>query len=89
MTKAIWKFPLLNPDNQVLMPLGAKVLAIQIQDGDLMLWALVDPHYSTTESRMFRIFATGEEVYSPEKWEYIGTFQKSWFVGHVFEWKGL
>lgn len=87
MKKTIWKFSINDYDNQVFMPEGAKILSVQIQNGEAVLWALVDPD-ALKRNRMFRVFATGENVFTPEKWNYIGTFQKGWFVGHVFEWMG-
>lgn len=85
MKKVIWKFPLPEMDNEISMPEGAQILTVQIQNGQLVLWAMVDPH-AFHEKRLFRIIATGEDIHASEKWKYVGTFQKAWFVGHVFEW---
>lgn len=86
--KVIWKFPLEKPDNEILMPIQAEILTVQMQNNVLVLWALVDPLQSIKKKRIFRVFATGEESQF-DNFKYIGTFQQNWFVGHVFEWEGL
>lgn len=85
--KTIWKFRLAGMDRQRLrMPKGAEVLTVQIQGDEPFIWAIVDDQ-AETETRVFDIYGTGnplpESVMGVRK--YVGTFQKAWFVGHVFE----
>jgi len=43
--RTIWKYPLDVVDSQfVVMPLGAEILTVQIQNEEPYLWTLVDPH---------------------------------------------
>jgi hypothetical protein len=85
--KTIWKFPLKVDDVQLVpMPMGAEVLTMQIQDGQPCLWALVDGG-ERQEQRLIEIFGTGNPIHEDAgiQRRYIGTFQQSPFVWHVFE----
>ena len=64
------------------MPLGAKILTLQLQDETPCFWAEVDTDAST-EQRLFRILGTGHPL--PEGLTYLGTFQLPPFVWHVYE----
>ncbi len=84
--KSIWKFQLETIDKQeLLMPIEAEVLTIQVQNEILCLWALVNTD-ANKEVRVFEIFGTGNPVNNENK-KYIGSYQlmKGAFVGHVFE----
>ncbi len=84
----IFKYELdLNGAVRIEMPLGAKILAVQEQNGIPCIWALV----TTGEGdppvlRHFRIIGTGHTI-AGDVGVYIGTFQLfgGEFVGHVFE----
>ena len=82
----IWKFTLELKDRQiVMMPKGAKIIAIQEQAGAICLWAIVDPN-ANLASRMFAIAGTGMPLSShlgPES--HLATVQIGRFVWHVFE----
>lgn len=85
MTKTIWKFPLeIAGEQSVQMPAGAKILDVQMQDGKLMLWALVDPN-APKEPREILIHGTGHPVENVGG--HIGTFQMygGTLVFHAFE----
>lgn len=87
MQQQIWKFKLNieTTPNTIAMPSGAKILSVQAQDGEPVLWALCDPE-AKKANRTFVIVGTGHLV--PENaGQYIGTFQlpEYVFVGHVFE----
>ena len=85
--KTIWKFPLavVSP-YQITMPKGAKILTVQRQGAHACLWAIVDPD-AEKERRVFEIFGTGQSMHEGMGIDrkYIGTFQASEFVWHVFE----
>lgn len=66
------------------MPVGAEVLDAQLQRGQLVLWAIVDPD-AETEQRLFRVCMTGETVSRPERLRHISTLQYHEFVYHIFE----
>lgn len=60
--KSIWKFPIEVTDEQsVKMPVGAQALSVQVQNGQVCLWALVDAD-AETEERFVQIFGTGHPV---------------------------
>ncbi len=83
--KAIWKFEVpINADMMVLkMPVGAKVLTVQIQGHKPCLWAEI-VRGAPTEDRMFAWFGTGEQF--PDRlMTYIGTVQQECYVWHLYE----
>lgn len=87
MKKSIWKFPLKITDYQkVSMPIGARVLSAQIQNGILCIWAIVDESVEKEEFE-FEIFGTGNPYIEKRNHFYIGTFQlmDGKFVGHLFQ----
>lgn len=65
------------------IPMGAKFLDLQIQNGRPQMWFLCYTE-ARPQKRKFKIFATGEHV--PDIYtKYIGTYQKPPFVWHVLE----
>jgi hypothetical protein len=70
------------------MPRGAKVLTVQVQDGQPFIWAMVDPDntFELTEHRSFCVIGTGFD-FELERLAYIGTFQHvvAKEVWHLFE----
>ena len=73
---AIWKYPIPVQDGfSLIMPKGAKPLAVQCQYGEPQLWALVDPEAELVEHG-FRLAGTGH-ILEATIWQYtyIGTFQ--------------
>jgi hypothetical protein len=89
--KMIWKFPLVEMASQeVKMPEGAQILAVQGQAGQGCLWALVDP-FAPKVPRMFHVVATGERLPDAvDKMQHCGTYQLYQLHGgalvfHVFE----
>jgi hypothetical protein len=81
----VYKYDLKVIDQQIIeMPVGANLLTVQLQHGNLKLWAAVDSNIMTKRSIV--ILGTGHEIdYTPEK--YIGTFQmmNGNLVFHVFD----
>jgi len=71
-------------DNFIEMPIGAKFLSIQSQDGKPVMWFLVNAAMSK-EFRRFRVIGTGQEFNIDQTDQYLGTFQIGGFVGHLFE----
>ena len=67
------------------MPHDAEPLCVQVQQGNVQLWARVNDDSATT-LRHFRIAGTGHELGS-NVGRYIGTFQLAGgsLVFHVFE----
>ena len=82
---AIWKFPLeVKPSQTIEMPIGADLLYVDQQNGQLCLWASVDTEVPT-EKVTFRVYGTGQEIKGEEGLHYLGTTLAQGFVWHVFE----
>ena len=86
MGLTIWKYPLRIKDDPTLsMPAGARVLCVQVQGDQPMVWAMVDP-LKPTEVRRFRLAGTGHPI-DTDPGRYVGTFQahNGALVFHLFE----
>ena len=73
--KRIWKFPVRADAFVVEMPEGAKILGVQVQDGEPHLWALVD-EFAPKVRRKLATVGTGHPL--PDEimeGTHIGTFQ--------------
>lgn len=86
--KAIWKFTIDKIEKEVVisMPTGAKILAVQVQEGVPCIWAVVEPDAPKKE-RVFEIKGTGHLFSTYSDLDYVGTFQlqDGTFVGHLFD----
>ena len=94
MNKTIYKYPLAVSDFQeVLLPLGAEILTVQVQGENACMWALVNPDEHQKEGRNIEIFGTGHPIgYDMGiRRKYISTFQLqgSQLVFHAFEYTGV
>lgn len=78
--KQIWKFRL---NTTIQMPMDAQILTVQKQDGEPTIWAMVNTE-NELETRNFTIVGTGNS-FDDKDMKYIGTFQDSPFVWHLFE----
>jgi hypothetical protein len=83
MTKQIWKYTLSGIISNIEMPLDAEILTVQLQNGQPTIWALVNSK-NELENRNFAIVGTGNP-FDDTNHKYIGTFQDSPFVWHLFE----
>lgn len=83
----IWKFPLRVTDVQhvIDMPVGAKLLDVQMQGDDCCMWALCNEH-APKELRRIAIYGTGNPI-PDDPGEYVATFQMRGgsLVFHVFD----
>lgn len=86
--KTIYKYTLDAGDRvRIPLPRDAVVLSIQEQDGQAVMWALVDTDKPLVD-REFRIIGTGYSIpESPEHLIFIGTLQLRGLglVFHIFE----
>lgn len=85
-TLTIWKYPIQVTPNQVVeMPKGARILCVQVQNGTLCLWALVNPALPK-EQKFVAVLGTGYERSEAQiaNYTYLGTVQNPPFVWHVF-----
>lgn len=84
--RKIFKYPLDARERQeISMPIGAKILCVQMQDGEPKIWADVNESL-TKEDRSILIFGTGSTMPLNDM-KYIGTYQVAGgrFVFHVYE----
>jgi hypothetical protein len=81
--KRIYKYEL-KDGRGVEMPIGAKVLTIQTQNGLPYIWALVDTDVEC-DFRYFTIVGTGHDFPEADDFTYINTIQDGPFVWHIFE----
>lgn len=97
MKRQVWKYKLIERMQIVNMPKDAEILTVQVQQGVLCLWALVDPD-AEEEKRFIEIYETGEDIgYDMGvSRSYIGTYEmygddpvREIFMGHVFEHTGV
>lgn len=82
----IWKYTLAATDIQtVQMPVGVKMLDVQVQGEDVCLWVLVDQN-NPLEERKIAIYGTGNPM-PQEPGKYIATFQlyEGRLVFHAFD----
>ncbi len=83
--KTIWKFDVaVNDGFSVDMPLGSRVICVQVQRSSPVMWALVDTA-EPLRSRRFRVYGTGNPADGATVAGYVGTFQTGALVWHLFE----
>lgn len=70
----IYKYTLEVTDEQTFdMPIGAKMLSVQVQNGAVVMWVLVN-ELAEDEPRTVRIFGTGHPIIG-KPGDYVGTVQ--------------
>ena len=79
--KTIWKY-IIKPvyDSILQIPKGADILAVQLQDGIVCIWVLVDPQ-AEKENRKFSLIGTGHIIIT-DNGTYIATLQFEKTFGH-------
>lgn len=83
-SQRIWKYVLPVTDYpSILMPEHSQVLSVQNQNGEITLWAVVDPDKPMT-IRKFHIVGTGNKT-NIDGEKFLGTVQCFPFVWHIFE----
>ena len=86
MLQTIWKYavPPMFSTFDLELPAGAKVLAVQLQDGRPQIWAQVDPG-NLSVTRHFWSFGTGHGLPDDiDEKQYVGTYQDLGLVWHVY-----
>lgn len=82
----IWKFELKKERTQLVkMPEKSEIMDIQIQNGKLVMWALVDTASRENEVKI-NMYGTGWNIHNSAtiKDEYLATIQDGEFVWHFF-----
>lgn len=82
-----YEVPLLDKF-ELEMPVDSEILSFQSQNGNIMLWVLVDPG-CLSETRRFKLLSTGSDIDMDvdETNKFIGTVQQlnGNLVWHLFE----
>ena len=87
MNLTIWKYNLIVNDEQYLqMPKGAKILSAQVQHGAIAIWVMVDPRKPKVE-RNIQMAGTGHDLSERIMGDFIGTIQISGgsLIFHIFD----
>jgi hypothetical protein len=84
--KVIYKFKLETAYNKLSMPLGSKILSIDLQQNKFTLWALCDPE-AVCEDVFITLIPTGKVMEDSffESSEFIGTVFLEHLVFHAFK----
>lgn len=81
----IWKYLLDIADIQIInLPGHSKPLSVQVQNGELCLWALVEETMPLRWSWRVRIVGTGHPFPDYLTCQFLGTVQMGPLVWHVF-----
>lgn len=81
--KTIWKYPLkIEQLNYISVPKGYESLCVQMQDEVPTLWIKVESS-NEPEQVVIETYGTGHPIFNDGK--YLGTYQVSNLVFHVFE----
>ncbi len=81
----IWKYTLDPILTTLQMPLGAKVLTVAAQDGEMRLWAEVESNRpGPLQERQFMAVPTGIDMYCDDT-TYVGTVFLDDLVFHIYE----
>lgn len=84
--KVIYKYQLaVVSEQQIVMPLGAKILSVQAQRDTMCIWAMINPREEETQERTFFVEGTGQEFDLLPNMVFIGICQVSQFVWHIWE----
>ena len=82
--KTIYKYPVPVTDRPtILLPDAAEILTVQVQDGNIMLWAVADPEKPIHNRRLW-LYGTGHPMWGTEG-RYIATVQTGKLVWHIFD----
>jgi hypothetical protein len=84
--KTVYKYPVPPDDTfEMMLPQGAQILTVDLQFGEMQLWALIDPD-APLNRRRFRLAGTGHPI-KERNLLYINTFQAHGgaLILHLFE----
>lgn len=83
--KVVYKYSI-GPNMTILrLPIGSQFLSVGVQQNDTAVaWFLCPAETVRTESRLFKVVATGEEFQANGE-TFLGTFFIDYLVFHLFE----
>ena len=81
----IYKYPLeLDYIQYIDIPVGYRLLSVQMQGDTPVMWVLVYPD-APKACVKFHTFGTGEDIKEADLGQHVGTYQLDQLVFHVFE----
>lgn len=85
MSRVVYKYPLLTAagTQEVVLPVGAKIVHVGMQGERITLWAEVDPDEHRAAPWAVRILGTGDPAI-PDRYTHAGTVFIGAFVFHVY-----
>jgi len=83
----IFKYPITTAQRQeIIIPKNGNIISL-FHDG--RTWCLYVKFCAETqtevESKMIRVYGTGNPIPDAEPLIFLGTIKEDWFIGHVFE----
>ena len=60
--KRIYKYELISPNETISLRKNAKIVHVAAQKNSVCLWAEISIEETRVESRVFKVFATGEDM---------------------------
>jgi hypothetical protein len=81
--RTIYKYPLVVGYNGISLPLGAEVVHIAEQYGQLQMWVEHDLNRPLTQ-RQFNVYGTGHWIHNDNE-QHLATVIVDDFVWHVYE----
>lgn len=85
---SVWKYTLKIQEEQIIeMPVSSKVLSVESQGDEIVLYALVDKTAQETSKKTIRVYGTGHDI--PESihlFDFLGTVKmyNGSLMFHVF-----
>ena len=79
--------PTIRQTTRIRLPKNAKILSVQEQKNEVVLWAEVDPSEKEKEVQSLQLLITGEPIEDHGEREFISTVQLDGggFILHVFK----
>lgn len=83
--KTIWKYEFAHNalEMDLMIPIGAEILDVQIQGYSICAWFIVDTTKKMVQ-RKLRIYVTGDSV-PDNSGKYVATVQMNEYVLHIFD----
>lgn len=84
--RIVEKFDLSSGETMLMLPKDAKPIHIAEQCGQLQMWVECDQNASRI-ARYFRGFYTGDIIYEPDTYEYVGSalMENNTYAFHIYE----
>lgn len=86
MNKKIFKYKIEVEHEQVIkIPKGSKLVDIQVQNGEIKMWAVVDEAVKEVDGMRIMIAGTGRPIhFDLEVYEHLKTVQIENYVWHIY-----